>query len=195
MSHYYPDPLPVPDGLDSQRLRLRMLRPQHVQLDYEAVMASQQQLLRFTNGRWPRPGFTLEENLADLEMHEREHLEREAFTFTVLSPGEDRCLGCLYLTPLSWTLDRLEIPPGVRPPVTERHGQAHFWLRPEAWELEAELLDELRRWFEDAWQFETLFFVTNVDQPRQLELFERAGLELSFRLTGADGRAWFLFRD
>lgn len=195
MSPYYPDPLPVPDGLDTPKLRLRVLRPEHVHLDYEAVMASQEGLLRYSNGRWPRPGFTLAENLADLEDHEREYREREAFAYTVLSPGEDRCLGCLYLTPLGWTLDRLEVAPEDRPPATERYSGANFWLRPEAWGLEDHLLDELRAWFERDWRFEALFFVANEGEPRNLALFERAGLELSHRLAGADGQGWFLFQD
>jgi hypothetical protein len=45
--------------------------------------------------RWPREGFTLEKNLADLEEHQQEFLDREAFTYTVVSLDESRVLGCV----------------------------------------------------------------------------------------------------
>lgn len=52
-----------------------------------------------SGGDWPRKGFTLTENLADLERHQQEFLDREAFAYTVVSLDESRVLGCVYIDP------------------------------------------------------------------------------------------------
>ena len=75
-----------------------MLSVDDVEKDYEAVMESQE-LLRSGGSSWPREGFTLEENLADLKRHQQEFLNREAFAYTVVSIDESRVLGCVYIDP------------------------------------------------------------------------------------------------
>jgi hypothetical protein len=47
---------------------------------------------------WPAP-MTLEENLADMEMHARHFREREGFTYTVLDPTDGDVVGCVYIYP------------------------------------------------------------------------------------------------
>lgn len=192
---YYPTTLPVPWGLTTPRLKLRMLRASDVVLDYQAVMASQAQLLLRSAGRWPRVGFTLAENLADLEMHEREHRNREAFTFTVMRPDEKMCLGCLYLKPLDVTFSLLG---AASPPLqfTEPASSASFWLRPEASAvgLDRYLLDTLHSWFQDAWGFTEVLLAANDGEQRNLQLFAAAGLPHMLELAGAQGQRWSFFR-
>jgi len=53
---------------------------------YEAVMSSAEMLHRWSQSNWPIDDFTLAQNLADLQRHEREHIERMAFSSTVLNP-------------------------------------------------------------------------------------------------------------
>ena len=77
---FYPDDALVPAGLRSDGFLLRPLRATDVELDYEAVMATQEVLRRGNDGAWPRPDFTLEENLADLQGHEADFLARRGFT-------------------------------------------------------------------------------------------------------------------
>ena len=96
---FYPDDAPVPTSLCSHQYLLRPLRAAGVDLDYEAVMASQEALRRGSGGQWPSPGFTLEENLADLQGHEADFHARRGFTYTVMDPTETRCLGCVYAYP------------------------------------------------------------------------------------------------
>jgi len=93
---FYPSDEPVPEVLRTDEFLLRPLRATDVQLDYDAVISSRAQLLLSSGGTWPKEGFTLEEELADLERHEREHRERVAFTYTVMNPAETECLGCMY---------------------------------------------------------------------------------------------------
>ena len=96
---FYPDDAPVPAELRTEEFLLRPLRAGDVDLDYEAVMATQETLRRSSGGRWPRPDFTLEENLADLEGHEADFRARRGFTYTVMDPTETHCLGCVYAYP------------------------------------------------------------------------------------------------
>jgi hypothetical protein len=76
-----------------------MLSVNDVEKDYEAVIESRELLHTMFGGSWPRPRFTVEENLADLERHQQEFLCRKAFAYTVVSLDETRVLGCVYIEP------------------------------------------------------------------------------------------------
>src|SRR5215831_8205486 len=103
---FYQSDGPVPEALRTNEFLLRPLSATDVHLDYDAVISSRAQLLRSSGGTWPKEEFTLEEDLADLKRHEREHRERVAFTYTVMNPAETECLGCLYMNPLERLLGR-----------------------------------------------------------------------------------------
>ena len=97
---FYPEDAPVPAGLRTDEFVLRMLAATDVELDYDAVIASKDMLHLRSGGSWPREGFTLAENLADLQGHEADFHARRGFTYTIMDPGEMQCLGCLYIYPL-----------------------------------------------------------------------------------------------
>src|SRR5690606_6190183 len=101
--NWYPEPKPVPASLETEDLQLEMLAPEHVDLDYDALMSSRERLMRWSGGRWPHADFTRAENLDDMVMHRDEFLAREAFTYTVLNRARDRCEGCVYIYPLART--------------------------------------------------------------------------------------------
>ena len=75
---FYPAGVPVPQGKRTSCLRLRPLRVTDVELDYKAVMSSAEMLHRWSQSDWPTDDFTLAQNLADLQRHEREHIEARA---------------------------------------------------------------------------------------------------------------------
>jgi len=96
---FVPDDFEIPALLETDHFRLRMLSVDDVEKDYEAVIESRELLHTMFGGPWPRQGFTLEENLADLERHQQEFLNRKAFAYTVVSLDETRVLGCIYINP------------------------------------------------------------------------------------------------
>jgi RimJ/RimL family protein N-acetyltransferase len=96
-NQFIPDDFEIPALLETDRFRLRMLSTDDVEKDYEAVIESQELLHTMFGGPWPRPGFTLRENLADLQRHQQEFLDRKAFAYTVVSLDESRVLGCVYI--------------------------------------------------------------------------------------------------
>lgn len=188
---FYAEPAPVPAELRTGEFLVRMLRAGDVELDYDAVIASRPILLLRSSGRWPREGFTIAENLADLQGHEADHLNRTAFTYTVMNTAETYCLGCVYIKPLQALLSRL----GAHESVGEADADVSFWVRPDhyAADLDRRLLAALREWFRDAWAFPRVVFTANAEQERDLAIFEGAGLERAYivDVPSPPGRVFF----
>jgi hypothetical protein len=95
INRFIPDDFEIPASLETEYFRLRMLSLNDVEKDYEAVIDSRELLHTMFGGPWPKPGFSLEENFADIEMHQKEFLTRKAFAYTVVSLDETRVLGCV----------------------------------------------------------------------------------------------------
>ncbi|HEY0605978.1 MAG TPA: hypothetical protein VGD58_23845 [Herpetosiphonaceae bacterium] len=186
--NFYPDQAPVPEETRTDRLWLRPLRATDVELDYEAVMDSKEQLRGWSGGRWPDDDFTLAQNLDGLQQHEREHAAREAFTFTVLDPFGTRCLSCIYLMPVA---------PVAEPCCVGASYAANigFWVRTSelATDLDAHLLATLRAWLAAEWAFDRVVFTISRQEQRQATLFRDAGLSLCAEGTLADGRPCWVF--
>src|SRR5215213_9233688 len=168
---FYPDDAPVPEVLRTDEFLLRPLRAADVDLDYEAVMATQETLRRISGGRWPRPDFTLAENLADLQGHEADFHARCGFTYTVMDPTETRCLGCVY----------------AYPPKDEGDGRygddeavVWFWVRPDgvAADLDRRLLAALVPWLRERLACARVLFRAWAHDERQTAIFSEAGLRV-----------------
>ena len=96
---FIPPNFEVPATLQTAEFKLRMLSVDDVVKDYDAVMTSVDHLKTiWPSGSWP-DGLTLRQNLVDLGWHEKEFQIRQSFAYTVLSPSEDRVLGCVYIYP------------------------------------------------------------------------------------------------
>lgn len=180
---FLPTGAAVPGEKRTPRLLLRPLRAADVELDYDAVMSSRELLRNWSQSGWPAEGFTLAENLADLERHEREHLERVAFTFTVLDPAAAVCLGCVYIMPFSPKVAALFTTDAPA-------AQVGFWVRASevAGDLDRHLLATLREWFRGEWAFERVVFTIGVGDARQAALLGEAGLGPPGDVMLPDGR-------
>jgi hypothetical protein len=178
---FYPSDAPVPEMLRTDEFLLRPLRATDVQLDYDAVISSRAQLLRSSGGTWPKEGFTLEEDLADLERHEQEHRERVAFTYTVMNLTETECLGCLYMNPLERILG-YDAESGAY--LSDSTAYVSFWVRSTrlADHLDRRVLTALVPWFLNEWAFSHVLFFTQKSEERQIMLFEEMGLRLLYSM-------------
>ncbi|HEY5644634.1 MAG TPA: hypothetical protein VIS76_01710 [Pseudomonadales bacterium] len=146
---FVPEDFQIPATLLHPLFRLRMLRAADAQADYEAVMASQARLRAGSPHGWPRPGFTLAENMADLERHEREFHDRVAFAYTVLTPDESTVVGCVYINPCSLA----ETDPALMADV-------YLWVRDEHHPLLTRVLFEaVGEWLASRWPFERVRYV------------------------------------
>ena len=178
---FYPDNARVPEALRTEEFLVRPLRATDVALDYDAVISSRAELLLGSGGTWPREGFTLEENLADLQRHEQEHRDRVAFTYTVMNPAETECLGCIYIGPLKRLLGH---DGGSGEYLSDNTAYVSFWVRQSrlADHLDRHLLQALIPWFQNEWSFLHVLFIAQKIEERQIRLFEEMGLRFLYSL-------------
>lgn len=100
MKQFIPEDFEIPQILETEKFRLRPLTVLDVDKDYEALMSSLDHLKGFfgPNSTWPRD-LTKEQDLKDLEEHQKEFQTRSSFTYTVVSLDESEVLGCVYIFP------------------------------------------------------------------------------------------------
>ncbi len=130
----------VPNPPDHARFQFEPLGPEHNAGDLDAWSSSIDHIHATPGFRplgWPDRAYTLEENLADLEMHRDHHRRRIDFAWTVLDPVNPAVvIGCVYLKPdLS----------GVA------NAEASSWVRADRAELDGDLREHLRPWFATMW--------------------------------------------
>ncbi|MDB4778320.1 GNAT family N-acetyltransferase [bacterium] len=140
---WLPSTIEVPQGMKQSDFQLRPLVLNDVRADYEAVMESKLQLRELFGGEWPQDDFTLEQNLDDLKVHEQAFQDREAFAYTVTSPGQARVLGCVYIHPAD-----------------DADAQVIFWVRTSelAKGTEKKLFESLKVWLTTEWPFSNVSF-------------------------------------
>jgi RimJ/RimL family protein N-acetyltransferase len=178
---FVPPQFDVPPGIETEAFCLEPLTVEHVEVDFAALMSSRETLREWSGSDWPSDEFTLEENRDDLERHDREHRQREAFTFTVLAPDRERCLGCVYLTPLRWEAEANRNALGE---VGEDEAVVGFWVIDEQRRvaLDRRLLAALRTWLA-GWPFASVSFAAAIAHRHQIGLFEDAGLRPRAEIT------------
>ncbi len=181
---YYPEGAPVPAGLRTDEFVLRMLAATDVALDYDAVMASSDILHLRSGGSWPRDGFSLAENLADLQEHEADFYARRGFTYTIMNPDETQCLGCLYIYPLGVILRRMGVntsAAAVANGTGDGVAEASFWVRQEriADDLDKRVLAALLPWLRHDFAFARLYLRAFEREQRHVAIFAEAGLHLA----------------
>ena len=131
----------VPEKLETQEFRLRMLTVHDVVKDFDAVMSSIEHLSKVWPGSgWPE-GLTLEQNLIDLGWHQKEFQRRQSFAYTVVNLAETQVLGCVYINP------------------SRKRGHdavVYFWVRQSELGkgLDARLSAAVRNWIAKDWPFQ-----------------------------------------
>ncbi|HEY6153212.1 MAG TPA: hypothetical protein VIW07_05690 [Candidatus Udaeobacter sp.] len=142
---FVPKEFKIPEKLETQEFRLRMLTVNDVVKDYDAVMTSVQHLRSiWPSGTWPE-GLTLEQDLIDLGWHQKEFQRRTSFAYTVVTPSESKVVGCVYINPT---------------PKRGYDAVAYLWARQSELEsgLEARLFSALKEWLAKEWPFKKVAF-------------------------------------
>jgi hypothetical protein len=156
---FVPDDFDPPRELELPEFHLVPLGPEHNASDHAAWTSSIPHIRAtpgFESGGWPpAEGMSLEANRRDLERHARDFAERTGFTFTVLRPGTEEVIGCLYIYPAK-----------------DRGGDAQVrsWVRADVAELDGPLHAAVSRWLVEAWPFAnpTLFDGDETQQRRRI---------------------------
>jgi hypothetical protein len=149
-----PEGFVVPRELRHDQFWLAPLGPQHNDSDYAAWMSSIEHLQGtpgFADHGWPPDeGLPIEENLSDLVRHADEFERRIAFAFTVLRPGTDDVIGCVYFDPPKEPpSDTAATPNGV---------EVRSWVRADVAELDGVLRAAVRDWLATSWPFESVSY-------------------------------------
>ena len=168
---FYHDDCDIPSEYSTEEYVFRPLTTKDVELDYEAVMESKVSLRTISASTWPSDDFTLKENYDDLERHERDHLARKEFTFTIMNQDETICLGCIYFRPLRFQLATADFQTSVR-----------FWVRSSRIQdnLDSRVLESIIHWLKSEWKFDKIIFETGVNEERQPNLFRKIGMHPIF---------------
>lgn|GEM_PF-678327 len=184
----------APQTWRSHGLVLRPLTVQDAEADHAAVMDTVEQLRVWEGTGWPEPGFSVEENRAELADLQQRHLDRRACTYTVRAAVENGegpdALGCVYAFPSAATfLARSEVSTVGEVAWEDVDVLVYFWVRGGGneqaggqAELQARLLAALRAWFETEWGGRRIVYVTHEDCNWQLDPLRDAGLAELFRL-------------
>ncbi len=143
---FVPADFKVPERLETEMFRLRMLTVNDVVKDYDAVMTSVEHLQGVFGPRskWPRD-LTFEQDLIDLGWHQREFQIRRSFCYTVMSLDESECLGCVYISP------------------TRKRGydaSISLWVRKSEFDkgLDPILFSAVKEWVAKEWPFKNVAF-------------------------------------
>jgi len=142
---FLPTDFTVPEKLETEEFRLRMLTVNDVVKDYDAVMTSVDHLKTIWPGSaWPE-GLTLEQDLIDLGWHQKEFQDRRSFAYTVVTPSESMVVGCVYIMP---THKR------------DHDAVVYLWARQSqlAGGLETRLHAAVKGWIAKQWPFKTVAF-------------------------------------
>ena len=137
---FVPADFAVPSDFEGPGFRLEPLGPEHNERDHQAWMSSIDHIHAtpgFPDGNWPSP-MTLERNLADLERHAGDFVNRTGFTYSVLD-GDD-VIGCLYIYPSS--------EPG-------HDAAVQSWVTAGRAEMDAVVRRSVREWLASDWPFES----------------------------------------
>ena len=145
---FLPKGFEIPQELETNRLRLRMLKVSDVVKDYDAVMSSIEHLQKTKpfgpSQKWPK-GLTIEQNLIDLGWHQKEFQLRSSFAYTVMNLEESKCLGCIYIEPSS---------------NSNYEAMVFLWVRQSEIEygLDQHLFKSVKKWISEKWPFETIAY-------------------------------------
>lgn len=196
---FYPEDKAVPESLKTDIFILRPLLATDVELDYQAVVASRTKLLKRTAGGWPKAGFTIQENLSDLEYHEQQHQKRNEFTFTIMNVSESECLGCIYIHPLAKRLrTSVDMNNIASLNIMDYEAWLTFWVTPNAanQQIDKRMIEALQSWFLEEWAFSRVVLSFGPrPTPYELQMVEEAGLKLRFSFQTAKGSllSWELY--
>lgn len=144
-SPFVPYSFLVPLTYEGPGFHLEPLAPVHNERDHEAWMGSIDHI-RSTPGMdwssWPTP-MTLADNMADMEMHYQEFVDRKSFTYSILDG--DEVIGCVYILPSKGEID----------------AHVRSWVTGTRAEMDEVVWRSLSKWLIEDWPFDSVTY-----QPR-----------------------------
>lgn len=120
--------------------------------DYEAVMESKTFLRNWSQSSWPEDQFTAQENREDLQLHIDDNHTHRAYGYMIYTLDKKRCLGSVYINPLSNWEQYHDLIEGQRPEEI-LDARIDFWIRDtEREDLEMIFVYFLADWMREVWK-------------------------------------------
>lgn len=159
--------LKIPHEMETERLRLRAMRPDDAAAVYAGVQESMTALSRWMP--WARPDETVE----DTRSHLREayaHFERnEEFSFTLWRKPDGEFMGCTGIHRIDWSVPRFEIGYWLRTPM---EGQGYI----------TEVVRHFTAFLMDEQGAKRIEIRCDAENSRSAAVAERCGYRLEARL-------------
>jgi hypothetical protein len=150
-ARFVPEDFDPPDRYEQRDFHLVPLGAEHNDSDHAAWTSSIAHIRAtpgFESTAWPPPeGMSLDANRGDLEGHARDFADRTGFTYTVLRPGTEEVIGCLYIYPAK---------------DGEHDAHVSSWVRSDVAELDATLHAAVSRWLAERWPFQRVLYAERV---------------------------------
>lgn len=143
---FVPESFKAPFQVENKEFVLRKLTVDEVEKDYAAVMSSKESLRQIfcENDDWPSDDMTIEENYRDLLEHQEEFDKNEGFAYTIVTPDDTKCIGCLYIYPF---------------PYGRYDSRVYYWLVDDENErLSGVLHDFVDQWIPEVFGLERLIY-------------------------------------
>jgi hypothetical protein len=180
---FHPTSPPIPTTLHTPLFTIRPLTDVYAAQDYEAYRASPTVIALHSAGRWQVEGFTLAQNVALARQHATDHAAQRNFAFILLTPDEQKSLGCFYINPLQPFLARVA-PALPRTPAMSADASVTFWLREDeqAGTLPDNAVQTIETWLREAWHFNGHLWRVRDVETRSILALRRAALTERFTL-------------
>jgi len=174
---FHPANSPIPEQLRGDGFLIRPIKPEDVQLHYEAISASRDMLKKWSGGTWPTDDFTLESDIAELAQAKEWHDKGAAYTFGVFSEDESELLGMVHVDSLMQELHIGQAEEDDLTTVMRFEGVVRFWVRPSFVERDFDraLMHALVEWLDNEWNFQRVLYRINSTDLRQVEILSGLG--------------------
>ena len=153
--------------------------------DYEAVMASREELRIWSDSTWPEDDFSAQMNQADLKLHEEDNTLSEAYGLMFYNCDRTYCLGSAYLYPIERTLKYNELKEGRLEDLENVEVRLDYWVRSGEDQALLELSEILLNWLRRDVQVKAVFSLREQMEKRG-QIYQQLKLKQTFVLANKE---------
>jgi RimJ/RimL family protein N-acetyltransferase len=178
---FLPTSFDIPEALRTANLYARPLVEEDLELDYDAIMSSQD-MLRAWGWPYDLETYTKEVELQALIKDRKIHVAHGAFCYAIMNPKDSYCFGSVYIQPLIDELQEALARMGEHGVRKEYGAEVSFWVRETLTEQGFDLvaLDEIAEWLRQDWPFDRVLFSATTANRRQISLLGSRGFPLVY---------------
>lgn len=153
--------------------------------DYEAVMASKQELRIWSDSSWPEEDFSALMNKADLKLHEEDNSHSQAYGLMLYNRDRTHCFGSAYLYPIERTLKYNELKEGRLEDLEKVEVRLDYWVRTGEDQAHQDLTEILLNWLRRDVQVNAVFSLRE-QMPERRQIYQQLKLKQTFTLENKE---------